>query len=118
MPRGSKMAKRQKAESIHDRDRIIVRLPAGMRDKIAAMALANGRSMTAEVIAALDEHLQGADRITQLWDLFEKNRENIEEIPNIRDAIERLEWHVEQTTGAPFSGLRAARKAALEEGGS
>jgi plasmid stability protein len=112
MPRGLKVAKRQKAESIHDRDRIIVRLPDGMRDKIATMAAANGRSMTAEVIAALDQHLKGADRITQLWDLFEKNRKNIEEIPQIWDAIQNLEWQVERVTGASLSGIRAARKAA------
>src|SRR5437016_5639728 len=98
MPRGSKVAKRQKAENIHDRDRIIVRLPEGMRDKIAAMALANSRSMTAEVIAALEQHLKGADRISQLWEVFEKHREDIEAIPRIWEAVENLEWHVENST--------------------
>lgn len=99
------MAKRQKAESIHDRDRIIVRLPAGMRDKIAAMALANGRSMTAEVIAALDQHLQGADRITQLWETFEKHRANIEAIGLIWDAVDHLEYTVRRLTGDDFRGV-------------
>jgi plasmid stability protein len=115
MPRGSKVAKRQKAESIHDRDRIIVRLPDGMRDKIAAMAAANGRSMTAEVIAALEEHLKSGDRITRLEDAVEKNREKIEEI---WDSIQMLEREVERFSGAPFSGLRAARKAAQEDRGT
>jgi plasmid stability protein len=91
MPKGSKVAKRQKAESIHDRDRIIIRLPDGMRDKIAAMALANGRSMTAEVIAALEQHLKGADRVTEMWEFFDRHREEIERIPIAYAAIENLE---------------------------
>jgi plasmid stability protein len=109
------VAKRQKAESIHDRDRIIVRLPEGMRDKIAAMALANGRSMTAEVIAALEQHLKGADRITRLWEFFEKQHENIEAIPRIWGAVENLEWQVEHLTGAPLRGLRQARETAEKD---
>ena len=115
------MAKSRKTESIHDRDRIIIRLPDGMRDKIAAMALANGRSMTAEVISALDQHLKSADRITQLWDFFEKNCENIEDISYIWDAVVNLEYEVERLTGAPLGGLREAKKFALKdlkEGGS
>jgi hypothetical protein len=116
MPRRSKVAKRQKADSIHDRDRIIVRLPDGMRDKIAAMALANGRSMTAEVIAALEHHLKSADRITQLWELFEKHRTDIEAIPRILEAVEILEFHLEQSTGISIKNLRSAREFAEKVG--
>ena len=107
--------KKKQAGSAHDLDRIIVRLPEGLRKRIAQLAAANGRSMTAEVVVALEKHLEGADRITQLWDLFEKHRENIEEI---WDAIKKLEHQVERVTGAPLGGLRAARKAAHEEGGN
>jgi hypothetical protein len=110
LPRGSKVAKRhQKPDSIHDRDRIIVRLPDGMRDKIAAMAVANGRSMTAEVIAALEQHLKGPDRTTQLSEQSEKHRE---EILHIWNAIENIEWHLERQIGAPLGAIRAARRAA------
>jgi predicted DNA-binding protein len=87
------MASRKKpaTESIHDRDRIIVRLPDGMRDDLAALAEANGRSMTSEVVAALEKHLKGVDRLTQLWEFFERHREQIEEIPFVRAAVENLE---------------------------
>lgn len=34
-------------------DRIIIRLPDGMREKLRSRAEANGRSMTAEVVATL-----------------------------------------------------------------
>src|SRR4029077_730775 len=93
MPRGSRMASRKKpaTESIHDRDRIIVRLPDGMRDDLAALAEANGRSMTSEVVAALEKHLKGVDRLHHLWDFFERHREQIEEIPFVRAAVERHE---------------------------
>ena len=66
--------KRRSAENIHDRDRIIVRLPEGMRDDLAALAETNGRSMTSEVVAALEKHLKGVDRLTQLWEFFERHR--------------------------------------------
>lgn len=36
-------------------DQFIVRLPDGMRDRIKAAAEASGRSMNAEIVAALDE---------------------------------------------------------------
>lgn len=52
--------------SVHDRDRIIVRLPDGMRKKLSTLARANSRSMTAEVVAALEDHLTRPDRLTAL----------------------------------------------------
>jgi predicted DNA-binding protein len=96
MPRGSKVASKRKqtVESVHDRDRIIVRLPDGMRDRLAAIAEANGRSMTAEVVAAIEQHLQGTDRITQLWEFFGKHSENIEAIPQILAAVEQIEIYL------------------------
>lgn len=36
-------------------DKVIVRLPDGMRDRIKRAAEQNGRSMNAEIVAALDE---------------------------------------------------------------
>ena len=50
----------------HDLERIIVRLPDGMRDKIADLADRNGRSMTAEVVKALDHWLGRSDRLEDL----------------------------------------------------
>ena len=36
-------------------DKFIVRLPDGMRDRIKAVADANGRSMNAEIVSALED---------------------------------------------------------------
>lgn len=38
-------------------DQYIVRMPDGMRDRIKAMAQANRRSMNAEILLAIDEHM-------------------------------------------------------------
>jgi hypothetical protein len=107
MPEGSKVAK--KTKQVHDLDRIIVRLPEGMREKIADLAAANGRSMTAEVVAALEQHLKGTDRVTLLWELFEKHRENLEAIPQIWGAVEDIEIYLQRSTGESPSGLRTWR---------
>jgi Arc-like DNA binding domain len=89
-------------EAAHDRDRIIVRLPDGMRDKLADLAQANGRSMTAEAVAAIERHLQGTNRIAELWEFFEKHRSNIEMISVIRAAVINLEIYAESTGGGQF----------------
>jgi len=36
--------------------------------------------MNAEIIDAIENHLRGADRVPQLWEVFEKHRSNIEAI--------------------------------------
>lgn len=47
-------------------DQYMLRFPEGMRDQLAALAEANGRSMNTEVIAALERHLQRGSDIEQL----------------------------------------------------
>ena len=108
------MAKKKRAaENIHDRDRIIVRLPDGMRDKLAAVAEANGRSMTAEVVAVLARHLQGPDRVTQLWETHQRHLEDIEgRVALIWEAVENLE---DQAAGGWKGEFRGGLKAWLEE---
>ena len=101
--------KKPAAESIHDRDRIIVRLPDGMRDDLAALAESNGRSMTSEVVAAIEKHLKGADRVTQLWEFFERHRQQIEEIALVRAAVENLEVFAGRTGEFHGVGLREQR---------
>ncbi|RHZ98836.1 Arc family DNA-binding protein [Cereibacter sphaeroides] len=44
----------QKSDS-RELDKVIVRLPDGMRDRIKAAAEANNRSMNAEIVATLEE---------------------------------------------------------------
>lgn len=41
-----------------DQDKFVLRLPNGMRDEIKAAADSEGRSMTKEVVLALESHLQ------------------------------------------------------------
>jgi predicted DNA-binding protein len=53
-------------------DQFIVRMPDGMRDRIAALARVNGRSMNAEIVAALERYIQDEDSIPMLWDRIEK----------------------------------------------
>jgi predicted DNA-binding protein len=55
-------------------DQYMLRFPEGMRDKLAKLAEANGRSMNTEVVAAIEKHLQrGSDiemletKLDQLW---------------------------------------------------
>jgi predicted DNA-binding protein len=93
MPKGSKVASKTKraVDSIHDRDRIIVRLPDGMRDQLGNLAEANGRSMTAEVVAAIERHLKSVDRVTQIWETLKKYEQDIEDISLIRQAVLNLE---------------------------
>jgi len=108
MPRGSKVASRKKrvAESIHDRDRIIVRLPDGMREQLARVAEANGRSVTAEVVTAIEKHLQDIDRITEIWQFIEKHRENIELLDSIWGAVIDVEGRVGKLDGNGWGTLR------------
>src|SRR5450631_2137656 len=87
IPRGSKVAKKKRVESIHDRDRIIIRLPDGMRDQLTDLAEANGRSLTAEVVAALERHLKGVDRVTEISETLKKYQPDIERIDILRQAV-------------------------------
>jgi len=84
----------------------MLRLPPSLRDKVAARAAQNNRSMNTEILEAIEHHLQGADRITRLWEFFEQHRENIESVPLLRTAIENVEVFVERS-GEFSGGLRA-----------
>ncbi|MBR0797346.1 Arc family DNA-binding protein [Bradyrhizobium jicamae] len=72
--------KKKQPVSAHDLDRIIIRLPEGMREKIAALAEANGRSMTAEVVAALEQHLRGPDRLSAVEEFIETHRMMLDQL--------------------------------------
>lgn len=64
-----RVKKRTDTSTNRESDKIIVRLPDGMRDQIAALAESNSRSMTAEVVEALKNHLV-ADHPKMLRDLW------------------------------------------------
>ena len=74
-----------------DADQYMLRLPPGLRDRVASRAADNGRSMNTEIVEAIEKHLTRAARVTQLWELFGKHQENIEAIPMIFSAVEDLE---------------------------
>jgi predicted DNA-binding protein len=46
---------------------IVIRPPAGMRERIKALAEGLGRSMNAEIVEALEEHLRRAEMQSQGW---------------------------------------------------
>jgi uncharacterized coiled-coil protein SlyX len=73
------MAKKPVGKVVGKRaDQYMLRFPDGMRENLAKLATANGRSMNTEIIAALEKHLEGDDKISelnqeieQLWLKFE-----------------------------------------------
>jgi hypothetical protein len=94
-----------------DAEQYMLRLPAGLRDKVARRAAENGRSMNTEIIDAIEKYLEGTDRISQLWEMFEKHRENLEAIPRIWAAVENLELYLERSAeGKSPAGLRMWRQ--------
>jgi hypothetical protein len=52
--------------------------------------------MNTEIVEAIEQQLTGADRVTQIWELFGKHKENIEAIPVILAAIARIENYLER----------------------
>jgi len=54
----ARVKKRAGTSTNRESDKIIIRLPAGMRHTLAELAARNGRSMTAEVVAALAVHFE------------------------------------------------------------
>ena len=78
-----------------DADQYMLRLPPGLRDRVARRAAENGRSMNTEIVEAIERHLTGADRVTQLWEFFGKHQENIEAIRWILPAIRLIENYLD-----------------------
>jgi hypothetical protein len=52
------MEKTEKKPLAADAEKFMIRLPEGMRDRIAGAAKTNGRSMNAEVVARLERSLE------------------------------------------------------------
>jgi hypothetical protein len=93
---GSVMAQKSiKKIAAKDADQYMLRLPPGLRDRVARQAAENGRSMNTEIVEAIEHHLTRANRVTVLWQTFEKHQGNIEAIPSILLAISKIEDIVE-----------------------
>jgi len=108
---GKKLVKKIAAK---DADQYMLRLPPGLRDQVARRAAENGRSMNTEIIDAIEKHLKGADRLTQLWEAFEKHRANIEVIDLVFNAVDHLEHRMSTLTDGDFYGV--LNRARDEEG--
>jgi hypothetical protein len=63
-------------------DQYLLRLPEGVRDAVANLAEENGRSINTEILAAIEKHLEGAGRMTEMWDFYQKHRQLIEAMDN------------------------------------
>ncbi len=96
----SEMASKARGKKLaQDLDRIIVRLPDGMRERLQALAEANGRSMTAETVAAIEQHLTKPDRLAAVEQFIEKHREMI-------DGMSAYEWFGKDSVLGDFEKLK------------
>ena len=94
---GGNVAKKAVSKiAMKNADQYMLRLPPGLRDRVAQRAAENGRSMNTEIIDAIEHHLLGADRITQLWEFINKHREEIGWIALISSDLEKLESTVRE----------------------
>ena len=64
------MAKKPIRPAGRGSDQFVIRFPEGMRDRIAKLAAANGRSMNAELIVRLEKSMSVSDDLKELEDAF------------------------------------------------
>ena len=83
----ARTARKTKRIAARNDDQYMLRLPPGLRDRVAQRAAKNGRSMNTEIIDAIEHHLTRADRVTQLWELWRKHERNIESIPRLMEGL-------------------------------
>lgn len=69
--------------------------------------------MTAEVVAALEQHLKGPDRLAGVEAFIDEYRESIDGIGLLWDAVENLESYAEGL-GDGFRGLLRSRQRKIE----
>ena len=60
------MAKKPRQPAGRGSDQFVIRFPEGMRDRIAKLAAANGRSMNAELIDRLEKSMGDSDNLKNL----------------------------------------------------
>jgi uncharacterized protein Yka (UPF0111/DUF47 family) len=112
-----------------DHDKFIVRLPDGMRERIAHEAKVNGRSMNAEIVERLERTLESDDVVSQLWEKVETLEEYVSDIDERLGikrykskpmSYERLESLIGQIAGTANqirnSGDPAKLRALIERG--
>ena len=102
------MAKRKLYPS-EQQDRFIVRFPDGMRDRISALAKANGRSMNAEVISLIEASLsQGGKPLL----VVKENTAEADIIWEIRDSMQSLKAEVAELRASLTKAIEAEAETA------
>lgn len=83
-------------------DRFIVRLPDGLRDRIAVAAKANGRSMNSEIVGTLEKAypIPEAETVllTALEEIFERSRQ-CKTKPDAVDLYAAFDKYIKSTGG-------------------
>ena len=86
------MAKKPVGKMVGKRaDQYMLRFPDGMRENLAKLATANGRSMNTEIIAALEKHLAGDGKISKLEQDIDQLRLKFEDLEaKLEDVLSRM----------------------------
>jgi plasmid stability protein len=85
----ARVKKRVGTSTNRESDKIIVRLPEGMRHALAELAARNGRSSNAEVVAALVTYLE-REKQDQLLGVETAIRELADQLANQNQSLELL----------------------------
>ncbi len=80
---------------------VMIRLPVQLKREIAARADVNGRSMSSEIVAAIQAHLQGLDRLGQLETLVKQQQERIDILSALHEEVRRLRDQMAGSSDAP-----------------
>jgi hypothetical protein len=105
-------------------DRFIVRMPEGLRDRIAAAAKANSRSMNSEIVATLEEAYPPEPTIEDVLAYARMLANNFVEAPNyadlralreaMKDVVEQLQHGAEH--GYPEPEIETLKRHWIAEG--
>jgi hypothetical protein len=87
----ARVKKRTDTSTNRESDKIIVRLPAGMRDHLAELAARRGKSMNAEVVTALAFHF-AMDGEPDKHSIHAALQEMKQEIKYLRDTLGLKEY--------------------------
>lgn len=75
-------------------DQYMLRMPPGLRERVAKRAAENGRSMSSEIIDAIEKHLEEADRFNEVRTFLEKYEEDIGAIARISSELDELKYSI------------------------
>jgi len=106
------MAKKPVGKMVGKRaDQYMLRFPDGMRENLAKLATANGRSMNTEIIAALEKHLERDDKISKLEQDIDQLQLKFEDLEaKVKDVLSRISRSETSRAEVPPLGLLSALK--------